>query len=219
MTSIENLDRSSRSLSWYTCGPTIYNHSHLGHARTFTTVDLAIRTLRSLGKPILHLMNITDIDDKILHKLIKASFHKWLETAEGRLFAKEHDDIKLQDVSIEWIQTHAIEMPPVSMVDYEEFIGEMEGEFWTDMQALGNERPDLILRVSDVIPEIVDYIQVIMKNGYAYEADGSVYLDMEAFDKAEGFAPLPFAPKSSGFDTTLDKSKKGPRDFSLWNKP
>lgn len=92
----------------------------------------------------------------------------------------------------------------------------MEGEFWTDIQALGNERPDLVLRVSDVIPEIVDYIQVIMKNGYAYEVGGSVYLDMEAFEKAEGFAPLRFAPKSSGFDIAFDKSKKDPRDFALW---
>ena len=52
---------------WYTCGPTVYSHSHLGHARNYTCNDMIRRILRDyLGYDVKLVMNITDIDDKII---------------------------------------------------------------------------------------------------------------------------------------------------------
>ncbi len=50
----------------YCCGPTVYNEVHIGNLRTFTVQDLLRRTLRYLGYSVLHVMNLTDVDDKTI---------------------------------------------------------------------------------------------------------------------------------------------------------
>jgi len=50
----------------YTCGPTVYNHAHIGNLRTFLFEDLLKRALRFLGYDVLHVMNVTDVDDKTI---------------------------------------------------------------------------------------------------------------------------------------------------------
>lgn len=59
----------SKPIKWYTCGPTIYDSPHLGHARTFISFDVIRRVLTYLGYDIIYVMNITDIDDKIINKV------------------------------------------------------------------------------------------------------------------------------------------------------
>ena len=50
----------------YSCGPTVYDHAHIGNLRTFTFQDILRRHLRRCGYDLLHVMNITDVDDKII---------------------------------------------------------------------------------------------------------------------------------------------------------
>ena len=50
----------------YTCGPTVYDFAHIGNFRTFTFVDILRRWLRASGFTLDHVMNITDVDDKII---------------------------------------------------------------------------------------------------------------------------------------------------------
>src|SRR2546422_11667734 len=52
----------------YTCGPTVYNPAHLGNFRTFLFNDLLRRTLRLRGWKVRQVMNITDVDDKIIRR-------------------------------------------------------------------------------------------------------------------------------------------------------
>jgi cysteinyl-tRNA synthetase len=54
-------------VSWYNCGPTVYDASHMGHARTYITFDILRRIMEDyFNFRILYVMNITDIDDKII---------------------------------------------------------------------------------------------------------------------------------------------------------
>ncbi len=53
-------------LGIYACGPTVYDYGHIGNFRTFLQVDILRRTLKLLGVPVRHVMNITDVDDKII---------------------------------------------------------------------------------------------------------------------------------------------------------
>jgi cysteinyl-tRNA synthetase len=53
------------------CGPTVYDHSHMGHARTYISFDVIHRILTEyFGYNVFLAMNITDIDDKIILKAI-----------------------------------------------------------------------------------------------------------------------------------------------------
>ena len=45
----------------YVCGPTVYGHSHLGHAKSYVSFDVIVRYLRSSGYQVLYVQNITDV--------------------------------------------------------------------------------------------------------------------------------------------------------------
>jgi len=53
----------------YSCGPTVHDYAHIGNFRAFLLADLIKRYLRFSGYEVVHVMNITDIDDKILHRI------------------------------------------------------------------------------------------------------------------------------------------------------
>ena len=61
----------------YTCGPTVYDFAHIGNFRTFTFVDLLRKCLRANGFQLDHVMNITDVDDKIIRNA--SAQHKGLK--------------------------------------------------------------------------------------------------------------------------------------------
>ena len=61
----------------YTCGPTVYDYAHIGNFRTFTFVDLLRKWLRASGFRLDHVMNVTDVDDKIIRNA--TTQHKSLE--------------------------------------------------------------------------------------------------------------------------------------------
>ncbi len=55
-----------KALTLYACGPTVYDYGHIGNFRTFLHVDLLRRFLEQQGVTVKHVMNITDVDDKII---------------------------------------------------------------------------------------------------------------------------------------------------------
>ena len=70
---IENLAPSEgKALRMYACGPTVYDYGHIGNFRTFLQVDVLRRAMRLLGTEVRHVMNITDVDDKIIRNAAAA---------------------------------------------------------------------------------------------------------------------------------------------------
>jgi cysteinyl-tRNA synthetase len=59
---------SDKKVRMFVCGPTVYDFSHLGHARTYIAYDVIAKWLRYRGFDVFYLMNITDIDDKIIKR-------------------------------------------------------------------------------------------------------------------------------------------------------
>ena len=55
----------------YACGPTVYDYGHIGNFRTFVAVDVLRRYLKYLGYEVLHVMNITDVEDKIIRNMLQ----------------------------------------------------------------------------------------------------------------------------------------------------
>jgi len=61
-----------RALRFYCCGPTVYDYGHIGNFRTFLHVDVLRRTARMHGMELRHVMNVTDVDDKIIRNAAAA---------------------------------------------------------------------------------------------------------------------------------------------------
>jgi cysteinyl-tRNA synthetase len=64
----KNLPVKSKEIKLFVCGPTVYDKAHIGHARTYIAFDAFVRYLRYKGIKVFYLMNITDVDDKIIAK-------------------------------------------------------------------------------------------------------------------------------------------------------
>ncbi|OGL30276.1 cysteine--tRNA ligase [Candidatus Saccharibacteria bacterium RIFCSPHIGHO2_02_FULL_47_12] len=58
--------QTGNSVGLYTCGPTVYDHVHIGNLRTYIFEDTLRRSLKQLGYKVKHVMNITDVDDKTI---------------------------------------------------------------------------------------------------------------------------------------------------------
>ena len=66
----ENRDATGKQVvGMYCCGPTVYDYGHIGNFRTFVFADLVRRYLEFRGYSVKHVMNITDVEDKIIRKV------------------------------------------------------------------------------------------------------------------------------------------------------
>ena len=75
----------------YTCGPTVYDFSHIGNFRTFIFEDLLKRWLLHIGYKVKHAMNITDVDDKTIKKSMQMNIH--LEEVTNKYLSEFMSDI------------------------------------------------------------------------------------------------------------------------------
>ena len=89
---------TGQQLRVFVCGPTVYDYAHLGHARTYIALDIMARYLRFRGYRPYILMNITDIDERIVKKSE--------ETGKGILqVANEYEKLFLEDMKALGIET------------------------------------------------------------------------------------------------------------------
>mmetsp|Transcript_2949 Transcript_2949/g.5622 ORF Transcript_2949/g.5622 Transcript_2949/m.5622 type:complete len:744 (+) Transcript_2949:188-2419(+) len=80
-------------LTWYACGPTVYDDAHIGHARTYVTFDIILRILTDyLNIDVEYAMGITDIDDKIIKRASENNEHPFAlaRRFESRFFEDMH---------------------------------------------------------------------------------------------------------------------------------
>jgi len=85
------------ALRMYCCGPTVYDYGHIGNFRTFLHVDVLRRFVRQQGIPVDHVMNITDVDDKIIRNAAAAGLPIAEYTARyERAFFEDLDALNIE---------------------------------------------------------------------------------------------------------------------------
>jgi cysteinyl-tRNA synthetase len=84
----EPLDPAGKKVGMYCCGPTVYDFGHIGNFRTFAFADLLRRTLEFKGYSVQHVMNITDVEDKIIARVAAAgtSLQEYTSKFENAFF-------------------------------------------------------------------------------------------------------------------------------------
>lgn len=90
-----------RTVRLYACGPTVYNPAHLGNFRTFLFEDLMRRAMRLYGWEVMQVMNLTDVDDKIIRKAV-ATGQTITDVTEPftDLFHEDRRYLRIQDAEV-----------------------------------------------------------------------------------------------------------------------
>ncbi len=158
----------------YACGVTVYDHCHIGHARSAVVFDIMRRYMKYKGYDFKYVRNFTDIDDKIINRARQEGI-KWDEVA------KKYTD-----------------------------------EYYSDMDSLGIGRADVEPKATEHIREIIDIVKGLVDKGYAYEADGSVYFEVEKFTDYGKLSKRDLEDMLAGARIEVDERKKNPMDFALW---
>ena len=162
----------------YACGPTVYDYGHIGNFRTFIAVDLLHRFLRQSGYDVRYVMNITDVDDKIIRNAAR-------------------DGVSVQQYTAKFIQA-----------------------FLDDSTTMGI-KPPLLVRATEHINAMADFIAELVKKGFAYRTDdGSYYFRIAKFPEYGKLSKKDFAGMTDGARVDVDEYEKdSARDFALWKAP
>ncbi|HZQ90196.1 MAG TPA: cysteine--tRNA ligase [Terriglobales bacterium] len=170
---------ADNTVRMYACGPTVYDYGHIGNFRTFVAIDVLRRGLRQSGFELRHVMNITDVDDKIIRNAAR----------EGK-----------------------------SIRDY---TGRYEKAFLEDMDTLSIEPPEKLVRATEHLAEMSEFIAALTKRGYAYRTDdGSYYFRIAKFPAYGRLSRKDFSGIENGARVDVDEYEKdNARDFALWKSP
>ncbi|KAI0784742.1 cysteinyl-tRNA synthetase [Abortiporus biennis] len=310
----EFVPSEGRHVKWYNCGPTVYDASHMGHARNYVTQDVLRRIMTDyFGYDVHFVMNITDIDDKIILRarqvylvdkfreeqtaltpeLVETVLIAWKEYVQSKLAkglaselpavgserdawpnlsSKIQDKVwkqeglkrdekfdmhltaanrtfnaiveaelklkngqttadsahKLVDESRDILAISLDKKDGSTVTDHSIFRSTSsywEAQFFNDMRRLRVRDPDTLTRVTEFVPEIVAFVEQIVKNDFAYAVDGSVYFDTKGFDRSEGHDYAKLVPGAKGNSELLEEGegslsvttgRRSPADFALW---
>ncbi|PYV59485.1 MAG: cysteine--tRNA ligase, partial [Acidobacteria bacterium] len=169
---------NAKEVRMYACGPTVYDYGHIGNFRTFVAIDILRRFLRQSGFELRHVMNITDVDDKIIRNSAR-------------------DGISVN-----------------------QYTARFEQAFLEDASALNIEIPVLV-RATEHIPEMADFIAGLEKRALAYRTDdGSYYFRIAKFPEYGKLSKKDFSGMQDGARVDVDEYEKdSARDFALWKSP
>ena len=90
--------------------------------------------------------------------------------------------------------------------------------FFEDLKALNIETPEIICKATDYIPEMLEYVKILMEKGYAYETSTAIYFDVSKLDEYPVLSNLNVEKQKAGARVEVDPEKKNHYDFALWIK-
>jgi cysteine--tRNA ligase len=90
--------------------------------------------------------------------------------------------------------------------------------FLEDMGKLNIDRPEIITKATENIPQMIEYVKKILENGYAYETSKGIYFDISKLDKYPVLSNRKLDDQIAGARVDVDPEKRNPYDFALWIK-
>jgi cysteinyl-tRNA synthetase len=163
-------------VTFYVCGPTVYDYIHIGNARVFIIFDVVRRYLNYRGFNVKLVQNYTDIDDKMINRA-------------------NEQEITVPELAERFIKA------------YEE-----------DVSALRVRPADITPRATEHIPQIIELIERLIENGYAYASEGDVYYDTARFADYGRLSHQKQDELLAGARVEPGEKKQSPLDFALWKQ-
>ncbi len=158
----------------YVCGPTVYNHPHIGNARPMIVFDTLRRLFEVQGYTVSYVSNYTDVDDKIINKALN----------------EELDEITIATRYIDAYQAvrDSLNVKPLTATP----------------------------KVTENMPEIINFIQLLLDEGYAYVVDGDVYFRVTKIEDYGVLSKQNIDDLQVGARIEENSKKENPLDFALW---
>ena len=216
--SLETFERDSNDtgpVSFYTCGPTVYDYAHIGNFRSFLNADVLRRTLELLGNEVVHVMNITDVGRMTDDSNADGGGEDKMEVAAKRLLEDKKSGSLPEGSDID-------PTDPMAIADF------YANAFMEDACTLGllvaleaGDHPERLPRPTRYVEQMIELVQSLIERGHAYvAADGAVYFDVASFpDYGELSGNTVDALRAGEGGRVLESNqavKKSPADFMLW---
>src|SRR5215475_6567696 len=109
---------SDSEVRMYACGPTVYDYGHIGNFRAFVAVDLLRRFLRQSGYKVRHVMNITDVDDKIIRNSAR-------DGVSVQQYTKKYEQAFLEDAAMIGIEQPILVRATEHIPDMADFVSKL----------------------------------------------------------------------------------------------
>lgn len=90
--------------------------------------------------------------------------------------------------------------------------------FFQDLALLNIETPEIVCKATDHIQEMLEYVQKLIENGYAYETSTTIYFDIAKLDQYPILSNVNLEEQKAGARVDIDPEKRNPYDFALWIK-
>ncbi len=210
------LDPTGKRVTFYSCGPTVYDYAHIGNFRSFLNADVLRRTLELVGYEVVHVMNMTDVGHMTDDDIADGAGEDKMQVAATRLLEAKKSGNLPEDAS---------DIDPTDPYAVADFYADA---FVDDARRLGlkliheaDERPELMPRPTRYIEPMIQLVKTLIENDHAYLADdGVVYFSVQSFPaygRLSGNSPDKIRSGEGGrVNEATQAVKKHPADFMLW---
>ncbi|MFZ4721518.1 MAG: cysteine--tRNA ligase [Phycisphaerales bacterium] len=202
-------------VTFYSCGPTVYDDAHIGNFRSFLNADILRRTIELTGVPVRHVMNITDVGHMTDDAQADGGGEDKMAVAGRRLAEAKKSGALPAGATID-------PNDPLAIADF------YAARFLEDARLLGlkvaieaERDPALMPRPTRWVPQMIAMVQGLVDRGHAYVArDGVVYFDVRSFPDYGNLSgnTLDALREGEGGRVSAENqaSKRHPADFMLW---
>jgi len=90
--------------------------------------------------------------------------------------------------------------------------------FMEDIAALNIEKPEIICKATEHIPEMIEFVQGLVEKGYGYETSDGIYFDISRFPEYGKLSRINLEDQMAGARVEVNTEKRHPADFALWKK-
>lgn len=180
-----------KAVTMYTCGPTVYDHIHIGNLASYLLADITKRVLLYNGYQVKHTINFTDF---------------------GHL---SDDGDTGEDKIMKGMRRDGWEITLPNMLD---FVVPYIESAKRDMGRFGNLPPTTYARASEYIKQQIKLMETLVEKGYAYEISDGVYFEVSRFPEYGILGNVDIKKLQAGARVDANPEKRHPADFALWKK-
>jgi cysteinyl-tRNA synthetase len=209
-------------ITFYSCGPTVYDDAHIGNFRSFLNADVLRRTLELLGHRVRHVMNITDVGHMTEDSIADGGGEDKMAVAGRRIAEAKKAGTLPAGADIDAGDPRAIaDFYAGRFVEDACHLGLKVALEASAAQAAGSDPGALMPRAARCVPQMIEMVRQLVDRGHAYVArDGAVYFDVRSYAAYGRLSGNTLDRLREGAGERIDSAnqavKRHPADFLLW---